>query len=157
MWRSRGAQTPAWRCRSCDPDVTADAETSGPIAKRPCQICGIESSVWFPDGTYFCADHFNFDSDEHDLRCWSARRRQLLDVLPTKLQGQLLARVADGPDLAKMPDGTFRVRQTGEKLSPRTVQSCFARQWIDHLPGFPLFDPPVRLTQRGRAALWRMR
>jgi hypothetical protein len=81
----------------------------------------------------------------------------VLDVLPSRRQGQLLAPLASGRDLAKAPDGLFRIHQKGEPVDARTVRACLDRQWINREPGYPLLDPQVELTPRGRAALRRTR
>jgi hypothetical protein len=79
-----------------------------------------------------------------------------LDHKPSDPQRRLLWRLADGNQIARFPDGTYRVHQTDEVVHEATLRACLRRQWITDVPGLPLFEPDAcRITPRGVAAIGR--
>jgi hypothetical protein len=58
-----------------------------------------------------------------------------------------------GRDLALGRDGKPEIRQTGERVPWATIDALLRQQWISCAPGYPLLNPPARVTERGRLAL----
>jgi hypothetical protein len=87
------------------------------------------------------------------------QRKFELDVIPTKVQAEVLAKIHDGDRIVVARGGRGFVGERGDQsVNADLVRQLLIRDWMN-APGYPLFDPPERgrLTERGQHVLRRYR